>query len=74
MEKSLQNAETYICYKGRFFVPQVNIKNGEADRKTIFEYHQKGNILWAEYAGGDIIKGHLIGLVAANGEWKDRIN
>lgn len=38
------------------------------DGNTIFAYHQKDNILWADYAGGDIIKGHIVGTVAENGE------
>lgn len=29
---------------------------------------KKDNILWADYAGGDIIKGHIVGTVAENGE------
>ena len=29
--------------------------------KTVFCYHQKENVVWAEYGGGKIIKGFLIG-------------
>lgn len=68
MEKALASATTAICYEGKFFVPKVNTPNGEVDGQTLFEYHQKGNILWADYAGGEIIKGHLIGTVDSNGE------
>ena len=32
------------------------------------KYHQNGNLLWAEYSGGDILKGSLIGTVLCNGE------
>lgn len=68
MEKTLASGNTDICYEGRFFVPKVNTENGEVDGRTLFEYHQKGTILWADYAGGDVLKGHLVGCVATNGE------
>lgn len=68
MEKSLPNVTTDISYDGRCFVPLMNTENGEVDGNTLFRYHQKGNLLWAEYSGGDILKGHLIGTVAPNGE------
>lgn len=68
MVKSLPKSVTNICYDGKFFVPQRNTQNGEVDGNTVFEYHQKENMLWADYAGGDIIKGHLIGTVTENGE------
>ncbi len=68
MEKELVKVDTEISYDGRYFVPQVNTENGEVDGQTVFAYHQKGNVLWAEYAGGEIRKGHLIGTVATNGE------
>ena len=44
-----------------------NSPNGETSKETIFEYQQQGNILTAEYTGGSIIKGHLIGLVDSAG-------
>ena len=31
--------------------------------QTIFSYHQKENVIWAEYSGGDIVKGFLIGTI-----------
>ncbi len=33
----------------------------------IFHYQQTGNILTCEYHGKNILKGHLLGLVDANG-------
>lgn len=68
MEKPLASVATDICYDGRFFVPKINTDNGEVDGRTLFEYHQKGTVLWADYSGGDVLKGHLIGCVATNGE------
>lgn len=68
MEKPLPSLSTSICYDGKFFVPQENAENGEVDGNTLFEYHQKGNMIWADYAGGEIMKGHLIGTAAETGE------
>lgn len=68
MEKKLSKITTDISYDGKTFIPKMNTENGEVDSQTIFTYHQKGNMLWADYAGGEIIKGHLIGTVTQNGE------
>lgn len=68
MEKALPVPNTSICYDGRCFIPKINTENGEVDAQTIFSYHQKGSLLWADYSGGEIVKGHLIGSVYQNGE------
>lgn len=52
-----------IDYNGKKFRPIENSENAETSDETVFEYVQTGNILTAEYAGGQIKKGHLIGLV-----------
>lgn len=54
-------------YDNKKFRPVQNSENGETTEETIFEYKQTGNILTSEYKGGQIIKGHLIGLVDENG-------
>ena len=46
----------------------MNSENGEVNEQTIFIYHQKRKLLWAEYSGGNILKGFLIGTVSINGE------
>lgn len=38
------------------------------DGKTIFCYFQENDLFWAEYSGGDVLKGHMIGSVDENGE------
>lgn len=68
MVKSLPDPSSRISYDGKCFVPRINTENGEVDDDTTFAYHQKGRILWADYSGGEIIKGHLTGTVAENGE------
>ena len=67
MEKELHQTDTTINYDGKCFVPKMNSENGEVDGQTLFTYHQNGNILWAEYSGGDVIRGTIIGTVARDG-------
>ena len=47
-------------------------ENGEVDGQTVFHYHQKGNTIWAEYFGGEIKQGFLIGTVDYNGKRKSK--
>jgi len=54
-------------YNNKKFSPVENSDNGETTAETIFEYKQNGNILTSEYKGGEIVSGHLIGLVDDNG-------
>ncbi len=54
-------------YNNKAFRPIKNSENGETSEDTIFEYKQNGTILTSDYTGGQIVKGHLIGLVDANG-------
>jgi hypothetical protein len=56
-----------IDYNGKIFRPVVNSENGETSSETVFTYHQSENILTANYAGGQIKKGHLIGIVDEKG-------
>lgn len=52
-----------INYNGRIFRSVVNSSTGEVDARTTFRYHQMGDIVWAEYAGGAIRFGQLLGVV-----------
>ncbi|MCG8577134.1 MAG: n-acetylglutamate synthase [Flavobacteriales bacterium] len=56
-----------INYNQKKFRPFSNSENGETTAETIFNYEQDGNILTATYQGGQIVSGHLIGLVDENG-------
>lgn len=55
-------------YNNKSFRPIQNSENGETSEETIFQYKQEGNILTSEYSGGQIKRGHLIGLVSDNGD------
>ena len=56
-----------VNYNNKTFRPVSNTENGETSQDTVFVYKQVENILTAEYFGGKIVKGHLIGLVDDNG-------
>jgi hypothetical protein len=57
-----------INYDNKVFVSVENTKNGEVNEETIFYYHQKEKFIWAEYNGGKIIKGFLVGYINKNGK------
>ncbi len=67
MEKEFHAASTQINYDGRRFIPKVNSENGEVDGQTLFTYHQNGSVLWAEYKGGEVLRGTLVGIVSQEG-------
>lgn len=50
-------------YNNKTFAPVTNTANGQVSSQTRFHYHQDGNIVWAEYAGGSVAKGSLVAVV-----------
>jgi hypothetical protein len=52
-----------INYDKRVFKSVQNSATGEVTGETRFFYHQEGNVVWAEYRGGEIIFGNLIAKV-----------
>ena len=54
-------------YNHKKFRPLHNSENGETSPETIFVYQQQGNILTSTYEGGQIVKGHLMGMVDSEG-------
>ncbi|PRO64483.1 n-acetylglutamate synthase [Alkalicoccus urumqiensis] len=54
-------------YDSKVFVSTENTANGEVSAQTTFYYKQEGQILTAEYSGGSIQAGRLIGLVQEDG-------
>ena len=55
-------------YNNKRFRPVSSSKNSETNSETVFEYVQEGDILTSTYQGGQIIHGHLIGIVSDNGD------
>jgi hypothetical protein len=56
-----------IDYEGRRFRSVSNSPTGEVGAETLFEYHQRGEVVWATYEGGAIRFGTLIARVEADG-------
>jgi hypothetical protein len=46
---------------GKTFVGMSNSPGGEVGSHTRFTYRQDGDTVWADYVGGDVVRGHLIG-------------
>lgn len=55
-----------INYNKRVFRSVRNSETGEVSSETLFYYHQKENLVWAEYSGGEIVFGNLIAKVSAD--------
>ncbi|KAJ6445171.1 antigenic cell wall galactomannoprotein [Purpureocillium lavendulum] len=53
-----------ISFDGKTFRSKSNTANGEVGAETTFHYHQDGNVVWAQYAGGSVVRGSLIAVVA----------
>lgn len=51
-------------YDGKVFRSTSSTANGEVGAETRFHYHQDGALVWAEYAGGSVVKGSLVALVS----------
>jgi hypothetical protein len=49
-----------IDYDGRNFHSISNSATGEVSAETIFYYHEKDGLVWAEYSGGGILRGMLL--------------
>ena len=53
---------------GKTFRSLSNTDNGEVGADTLFHYRQTADIVTADYSGGNIVVGHLIARVLANGQ------
>ncbi|WP_267241207.1 hypothetical protein [Streptomyces sp. PR69] len=46
---------------GLVLAPVADQAPGQVGTGTRFTYHEQDGRIWAEYAGGDVIRGHLVG-------------
>ncbi|MEU5881512.1 hypothetical protein [Spirillospora sp. NPDC047279] len=51
---------------GRRFRAVAETEGGEVVPETLFTYHEEGGEVWAEYAGGSIRRGRLVGTRAGD--------
>lgn len=59
---------TQLSLDNRVFVPVENTENGVVSGKTRFHFWQEGIVFYADYFGGDVREGHIIGQFNADGE------
>lgn len=52
---------TKISLDNRIFVPVENTENGVVSGNTRFHFWQQGIVFYADYFGGDVREGHIIG-------------
>lgn len=57
-----------INYHDKRFRSVNNTENGEVSADTLFHYQQKGNVVFATYAGGQILQGNLVGKINEQGQ------
>ncbi|MEV4192443.1 hypothetical protein [Streptomyces toxytricini] len=46
---------------GVVFAPVADQAPGQVGRETRFAYREEAGRIWAEYAGGDVVRGFLVG-------------
>ncbi|MGA5453357.1 hypothetical protein ACPCVO_42770 [Streptomyces umbrinus] len=51
---------------GLSLAPVADQAPGQVGTRTRFAYHEKDGEIWAEYAGGDVVRGHLVGTRAGD--------
>ncbi|WP_328428334.1 hypothetical protein [Streptomyces sp. NBC_00443] len=46
---------------GLVLAPVADQAPGQVGTRTRFAYHEKDGEIWAEYTGGDVVRGYLVG-------------
>ncbi|MFJ9056090.1 MULTISPECIES: hypothetical protein [unclassified Streptomyces] len=46
---------------GLVLSPVADQAPGQVGTRTRFTYHERDGRIWAEYEGGDVVRGHLVG-------------
>jgi hypothetical protein len=54
-----------VNYEGKYF-RKVGTDGGEADT-PLAQYHQDGDLVWAQFSGGDVRRGALSGTCSSEG-------
>lgn len=50
-----------VVLDGLTFRAVENSPDGETSGETLFRYREDGDMVWADYAGGAVRRGHLVG-------------
>ncbi|MFF9654267.1 hypothetical protein [Streptomyces sp. NPDC014622] len=51
---------------GLVLSPVADQAPGQVGTRTRFTYHEEDGRIWAEYEGGDVVRGHLVGTRAGD--------
>jgi hypothetical protein len=54
--------EKRIRIDGKILKALSNSDNGEVGAETLFRYHEDDASVWAEYSGGRIVRGTMVGV------------
>ncbi|XBH21447.1 hypothetical protein V5R04_14730 [Jonesiaceae bacterium BS-20] len=54
-----------ISLDGRTFRGIENSATGDVGQATMFTCHQDDDVIWAEYSGGGVLRGYLVGTRSA---------
>ncbi|MEU1512808.1 hypothetical protein ABZ490_11680 [Streptomyces sp. NPDC005811] len=46
---------------GLVLAPVADQAPGQVGTRTRFAYHEEDGVIWADYAGGDVVRGRLVG-------------
>jgi len=65
-DKNNNHCNMNFDLNNRKFRAYSNSRNGEVSPETIFHYHQEKDLIWADYSGGDILKGFLVGTTCSD--------
>ncbi len=55
------SAPPHRSLDGLVLAPVADQAPGQVGTRTRFTYHEKDGEIWAEYSGGDVVRGHLVG-------------
>jgi hypothetical protein len=67
VQSTVENPKSKFLYGGKRFASVANTPNGEVSGDTVFDYRQRGDVVWAIYEGGAIRKGTLVAVAGADG-------
>ena len=56
-----------ISYNNKIFSSIKNSESGDVGAEKTFRYRQKGDLVWAEYEGGNVVFGALVAKCGKNG-------
>ncbi|MCQ4208521.1 MULTISPECIES: hypothetical protein [Streptomyces] len=51
---------------GLVLAPVADQAPGQVGTRTRFRYHERDGRIWADYEGGDVVRGHLVGTRAGD--------